>query len=119
MANDVLTQLLCSMLLDVASPLLLVKSLFPTWLVRIRSADEETVHLRLGFYTAPSSSIYNEMLHSRVLPEFVARGSHHIESNHSVAKALAPTGVKPVLVIARTAEGGLARGLDILPLTSL
>eukprot|EP00966_Prymnesium_polylepis_P278657 6437745-Prymnesium_polylepis.1 len=34
MANDVLNQLLCKMLLDVASPLLLVKSLFPTWLVR-------------------------------------------------------------------------------------
>jgi hypothetical protein len=120
MANDVLNQLLCKMLLDVASPLLLVKSLFPTWLVRVRAADDETVCLRLGFYTAPSSSIYNEMLHSRVLPEFLVRGSHHIESNHSVAKALAPTGVKPVLVIVRTAEGGLlARGLDILPLTSL
>ena len=120
MANDVLNQLLCNMLIDVASPLLLVKSLFPTWLVRVRAADDETVCLRLGVYTAPSSSIYNEMLHSRVLPEFLVRGSHHIESNHSVAKALAPTGVKPVLVIVRTAEGGLlARGLDILPLTSL
>ena len=115
-ANYVLDKLLCNMPLDVASPLLLVKSLFPTWRVRVRAADDDTACLRLGFYTAPSSSIYNELdlLHSRVLPEFLARGFHHIESNHSVAKALAPTGVKPVLVIVRTAEGGLlARGPDI------
>eukprot|EP00966_Prymnesium_polylepis_P331271 7386833-Prymnesium_polylepis.1 len=119
MPNDALDKLLCDMLIDVASPMLLVKSLFPTWLVRVRAADEENVRLRLGFYTAPSSFIYSEILHSRVLPEFIARGSHHIEANHSVAKALAPTGVKPVLVIVRAAEGHLAHGLDILPLTSV
>lgn len=96
---------------------LMLKSIFPTWLARVRNRmkDERTTVVRLGLYTAPSVSIFTEMCNLNTIPGFIASGKHRIDSDTRRVQANLPPQVRPILVACIGADG-LVCGNEMLPL---
>ena len=96
---------------------LMLKSVFPVWLSRLRTrAQDGTAAVRIGFYTAPSVRIYSELLNLNTIPSFVASGRHRIDTNFKAVCANLPAQVRPILV-ACLSSSGLVAGNEMLPLT--
>lgn len=86
----------------------------------IAAANEKKVKLQLGFYVAPSLSIYDSMKNLEHLPGFITTAKHGLVVQYDVATRVAQQrpGVMPVLcaVPLSSREGTLFRGADMLPL---
>ena len=99
-------------------PILLVKSLLPMWLARLRASvgDAESVSVQLGFYVASSPSVYRAMYDDAMLPACVTTDVHSIESDFCVAQRRALVGVQPVFVVFPTGDASKVPGSHMLPL---
>ena len=97
---------------------LMLKSVFPVWLSRLRTrAQDGTAAVRIGF-SAPSVRIYTELLNLNTIPSFVASGRHRIDTNFKAVCANLPAQVRPILV-ACLSSSGLVAGNEMLPLTHI
>lgn len=93
---------------------LLIKSILSMWLSKVKTAGDGTVGL--GFYVAPSVAIYSDIISAGVLPPFVAKGSHRVDSSFAIANSRAMPTIRPVLVCFFGRVGTMVPGVNLLPL---
>ena len=102
--------------LNVEAPnIFMMKSIFPTWMSRLRTrCAKGPIQLGLGFYNAPSAAIFDEICSNAAVTNFIASGYHHVRCSTAVATSLT---ILVIYVI--DANSSMVAGNDILPLSSL
>ena len=117
-SSDNLTLILQSFGVESASQVL-VKSTLSDWIGDIvtNSVAIGLLGVSIGFYVAPSASVYHGMFSMPVVPKFVLSATHRIDKDYAAASARAVgNSVRPILVAYYGGAYPMIPGGNLLPL---
>eukprot|EP00966_Prymnesium_polylepis_P004212 96461-Prymnesium_polylepis.3 len=95
---------------------LLIKTVLSEWIAEVYklSAASGKITIRVGFYAAPSLSVYHNIYRSETLPGFVVNATHRIERDFKAALSRAHG--HPLLVVFYGGAFPMIPGANLLPL---
>lgn len=95
---------------------LLIKTVLSDWIAEVYKLSAATgkITIRVGFYAAPSLSVYNDIYRSETLPRFVVNATHRIEQDFTTALSRAHG--HPLLVVFHGGAFPMIPGANLLPL---
>lgn len=95
---------------------MLIKTTLSDWIGEVLklTIQSGSVNVGVGFYAAPTASVYAQMHRSETVPRFVVSGTHRIELDFKAASSRA-NGV-PILVAFHGGVFPMIPGANILPL---
>jgi hypothetical protein len=95
---------------------LLIKTVLSDWIGEVYKLSAATckITIGVGFYAAPSLSVYHDIYRSETLPRFVVNATHRIE--HDFKTALSRAHGHPLLVVFHGGAFPMIPGANLLPL---